>query len=63
MYLAIEDVKKHLIFEEMNLQRLKLELEFRQLSNQPIQRLEYEIRKCQEWYDQLNSMFQKQLGV
>jgi hypothetical protein len=63
MYASIEDVKKHLIFEEINLKNLKLELEFRKLSNQPIERLETEIKKCQEWYDQLNSMFQKQLGV
>jgi hypothetical protein len=63
MYPEIEDVKRHLIFEEINLKNLKLELEFRKLSNQPIERLESEIKKCQEWYDQLNSMFQKQLGV
>ena len=63
MYASIEDVKKHLIFEEMNLQRLKLELEFRKLSNQPTERLEHEIKKCEEWYAQLNSMCQKQLGV
>lgn len=63
MYPEIEDVKRHLIFEEINLKNLKLELEFRKLSNQPIERLEHEIKKCQEWYDQLNSMFQKQLGV
>lgn len=63
MYPEIEDVKRHLIFEEINLKNLKLELEFRKLSNQPIERLESEIKKCEEWYTQLNSMFQKQLGV
>jgi hypothetical protein len=61
MYYSIEDLKKHLIFEEVNLTNMKHELELRKLANLPHERLEYEISKAQEWYDQLDSMFQKRL--
>ena len=61
MYYSIEDLKKHLIFQEVNLKNLKHELELRILANLPHERLDYENKKEQEWYDQLDSMFQKRL--
>jgi hypothetical protein len=61
MYYSAEDLKKHLIFEEVNLTNMKQELEMRKLANLPHESLVYEIEKAQEWYDQLDSMFQKRV--
>ena len=61
MYISTEDLRKHLIFEEANLKNMRHELELRKLSNQPIERLVYEIHKAEQWYAQLKDMFEMRL--
>ena len=62
MHLTVNQLNNYLLQEEANLKALTLELEFRKLSNQPIERLEHEIRKCQTtieiWNTQLNERLQ-----
>jgi hypothetical protein len=62
MHLTVNQLTNYLLQEVDNLKALTLELKFRKMSDQPIERLEHEIRKCQTtieiWTTQLNERLQ-----
>jgi hypothetical protein len=63
MYLSVNDINKQLLIEEENLKELNKVLAFRKLfADQPIERLEYEIRVCKRsiemWSELLNERLQ-----